>query len=143
MKIKEFCKKNNRKFFLSNDVKLAYKLGLNGVYLPSFNNETIHKCYRLNKNFQIIGSAHNIKEINLKRRQGVTTIFVSSLFKKNKNYLGVNRFKNIIKDKKLNIIALGGINLKNIKKLLLLNIVGFAGISFFDQKKGPYKNRGL
>ena len=39
IKIKEFCKKNNRKFYLSNNLKLAIKLDLDGVYLPSFNKE--------------------------------------------------------------------------------------------------------
>ncbi len=36
-KIKNFCKSSGRKFFLSNDIKLALKLNLDGVYLPSFN----------------------------------------------------------------------------------------------------------
>ena len=64
--------------------------------------------------------------------------FLSSLFKKNKNYLGIYRFKffeNFVKNK---LIALGGISQNNIKKLSLLNILGFAGISFF-KKKGPHK----
>ena len=35
--IKKFCKKDQRKFYLSNDVNLAINLDLDGVYLPSFN----------------------------------------------------------------------------------------------------------
>ena len=35
--IKKFCKIDKRNFYLSNNVKLALKLGLNGVYIPSFN----------------------------------------------------------------------------------------------------------
>ena len=36
IKIRDFCKKNRRKFYLSNNVKLALKFNLDGSYLPSF-----------------------------------------------------------------------------------------------------------
>ena len=45
------------------------------------------------KQFLMLGSAHNNKEIKLKERQLVKIIFLSSVFKKNKNYLGINKFK--------------------------------------------------
>ena len=35
----------------------------------------------------MLGSAHNLKEIKIKQRQKVKKIFISSLFKRNKNYL--------------------------------------------------------
>jgi thiamine-phosphate pyrophosphorylase len=41
----------------------------------------------------MLGSAHNNKEIKLKEKQLVKIIFLSSVFKKNKNYLGINKFK--------------------------------------------------
>jgi len=80
----------------------------------------------------MLGSAHNNNEIKLKERQLVKIIFVSSLFKKNKNYLGVNKFKLLSKLTNNKIIALGGVSNKNLKKLKLLNCYGFAGISFFE-----------
>ena len=91
----------------------------------------------LKKNFMILGSAHNISEIRLKELQRVNAIFLSSIFKKNKNYLGINKFKSLslLSDKP--VIALGGISVNNVKKLTLTNCHGFAGISFFEQKKGP------
>ena len=79
-----------------------------------------------------MGSAHNIKEIRLKEKQKVSLIFISSIFKKNKNYLGLYRFLNLEKFTKTNTIALGGINKRNIKKISLTNCVGFAGISYFN-----------
>ena len=87
----------------------------------------------------MLGSAHNNKEIKLKERQLVKIIFLSSVFKKNKNYLGINKFKLLSKLTNNNnkVIALGGISNKYLKKLKLLNCFGFAGISFFEQKKGP------
>ena len=69
--------------------------------------------------------------------QGVQSIFISSLFKKNKNYLGINRFKILKKCTKKNVVALGGISKSNIKKLKLVNVSSFAGISYFKKKKGP------
>jgi len=59
-------------------------------------------------------------------------IFLSSVFKKNKNYLGINRFKLIFLMTRKKIVALGGISFKNLKKLKLINCFGFAGISFFE-----------
>jgi thiamine-phosphate pyrophosphorylase len=57
---------------------------------------------------------------------------LSSLFKINKNYLGINRFKIISKLTKKKVVVLGGISKKNLKKLRLLNNPDFAGISFFE-----------
>ena len=37
LKIKKYCKKKSFKFYLSNNVKLAVKLDLDGVYIPAFN----------------------------------------------------------------------------------------------------------
>ena len=130
--LKKFCKKKGYKFFLSNNVRLAISLNLDGAYIPSFNKDTNHLSFSIKKKFLMLGSAHNNNEIKLKERQLVKIIFVSSLFKKNKNYLGVNKFKLLSKLTNNKIIALGGVSNKNLKKLKLLNCYGFAGISFFE-----------
>ena len=124
--------KTKKKFYLSNNIKLALKLKLDGVYIPSFNKNFNHLNYSIHKGFQIIGSAHNIKEIRLKEIQKVNKIFISSIFKKNKNYLGINRFRMIEKYTKCKIVALGGISKKNEKYLNLINSEEFAGISYFE-----------
>ena len=136
-KLKRICKKYKYKLFLANDVKLAIKLGLDGAYLPSFNNTFNHLSYSLKKDFVLLGSAHNLKEIKIKERQKVNRIFLSSIFKKNNNHLGINKFKNLIKIYNKEFVALGGIDQCNIKKLKLLSIREFAGISFFLKKKAP------
>jgi len=130
--ISQYCKKKKITFYLSNNIELAIKLNLDGVYLPSFNKSLKHLAYSFKKNFKIIGSAHNFKQIKIKESQNVEDIFISSLFKKNKNYLGVNKFKSLIKLTQKNVIALGGISKNNIKVLNNLQISGFAGISFFE-----------
>ena len=136
LRIKDYCKKKGLKFLLSNNIKLAIKLNLNGAYIPSFNKDKKHLSYSFKKNFIILGSAHNIYEMKTKELQGVNAIFLSSIFKKNKNYLGINKFKLLSLLSKKPFIALGGISNNNLKKLKLTNCLGFAGISFFE-KKGP------
>ena len=132
IKIKKYCKKRKIKFFLSNNIRLAIKLDLDGAYIPSFNKSTQHLAFSLKKKFSLIGSAHNNKEIKIKEIQNVNRIFLSSVFKKNKNYLGINRFKLISNFTKKKVVALGGISKTNIKKLRLFNSSEFAGISYFE-----------
>ena len=128
---KEYCKKKKIRFILSNNVKLSIKLKLDGTYIPSFNKSFQHIGYTYPNNFIILGSAHNLKEIRLKEIQKVQILFISSLFKKNKNFLGLNKFKLLKSYTKKQIVALGGISKNNKKKLRLTNCFGFAGISFF------------
>ena len=132
LKLKIYCKKRGLKFYLSNNIKLAIKLGLDGAYIPSFNKKFNHLSYTYDKYFKIIGSAHNLKEIKIKELQRVEKIFLSSLFKKNKNYLGINKFKYLSNLTKKKIVVLGGVTKKNIKQLNLLNNFEFAGISYFE-----------
>ena len=131
LKIRNYCKKKRVKFYISNNIKLAIKLNLDGAYIPSFNKSKKHLAYSYKKDFNIVGSAHNLKEIRIKENQNVKKIFLSSLFKKNNNYLGINRFKILAKLTKKNIVSLGGISKNNKKKLSLLNQSEFAGITFF------------
>ena len=135
-KLKNFCKKKNLKLILSNNFKLALNLRLDGAYIPSFNKSLSHLNYSLHKNFITIGSAHNIKEIRIKERQAVDQIVLSSLFKKNRNYLGLYRFKTLKNLTKKNVIVLGGVTKNNQKKIKLVNCNSFAGISYF-KKKAP------
>ena len=132
LKIKRYCKKKSIKFYLSNNIKMAIKLNLDGVYIPSFNRSLKHLAYSFKKNFKIIGSAHNLKEVRIKEKQNVSKIFLSSLFKKNKNFLGMNKFKLLSKLTNKDVVVLGGVSEKNKKKLSLLDKYDFAGISYFE-----------
>jgi len=132
LKIKRYCKRKSIKFYLSNNIKLAIKLNLDGAYIPAFNKSLKHLAYSFKKKFEIIGSAHNLKEIRMKEIQKTQKIFLSSLFKKNKNFLGINKFKLLSKITNQKIVILGGISKKNKKKLSLLGHSDFAGISYFE-----------
>ena len=132
LKIKNYCKKKKMRFYLSNNIKLAINLSLDGAYIPSFNKDFNHLSFSYKKSFKIIGSAHNLKQIRNKEVQKVEKIFLSSLFKKNKNYLGINKFKLLSKLTMKKVVVLGGISKKNIHKLNLLDNLEFAGISYFE-----------
>ena len=136
LKIKRECHKSGKKFFLSNDIKLAIKLKLDGVYIPSFN-KFINLRFKITKSFQILGSAHNLQEIRLKEKQGVNIIFLSPVFKVNKvkSYLGISKFNILSKLTKKKVVALGGINEKNINKIKLLKCHGYASIKYLTNKK--------
>ena len=133
--IRDLCRKKNIKFYLSNNVKLSINLNLDGAYLPSFNESLAHLNYNFRKNFLLIGSAHNLREIKIKERQKVEEIFLSSLFKNNGNFLGLNKFNLLSNYTKKDVIALGGISKENIKIINLTKSIGFAGISYFKNKK--------
>ena len=74
----------------------------------------------LTTKYKIIGSAHNIKELNLKIIQGCSYFIFSRLFETNyKNkpgYLGIIKFNLFKLSIKKNLVPLGGINLLNLNK---------------------------
>jgi len=128
------CAKKGFKFYISNSIKLLKECGGDGLYLSSFNK----KIY-LYKNINLIGSAHNFREISEKITQGCKTILLSRLFKtsyKNKkDFLGVLRFNLIVQKYKVSIVPLGGIKKLN---LLKLNMVKSDGLALFSEvKKKP------
>ncbi len=130
--LKNICKNNKRKFYISNNLDLALKLNLDGIYIPSFN-KSLKIKYLPKKKFEILGSAHNFKEIYFKKKQGVSKIFISPVFKvrKSNRFLGVVKYNLLSKYIYNENIALGGINKDNIKKIKMISCKGFAGITFF------------
>jgi len=142
LKIKLKCKEKGFKFYISNNLKLSLKINADGIYLPSFNTKMFLKNKTFKKDFLIIGSAHNYREIFKKKKQGCNLIVLSPLFKSKKNNkaLGINNFNKLTQNFNIKFLALGGINNNNIKKLKMLNIEGFAGISYFQKKNRPKIN---
>jgi thiamine monophosphate synthase len=130
-----FCKKHKRKIYLSNNFKKAKDCGFDGVYIPAFNKLTKDYKIGIKEKFTTLGSAHNIKDLIIKKKQKIDMIFISPLFKnkKNKGYLGIIKFNLISKNSNNKIIALGGINQNNKNRLSLLKINGYAAISYFNK----------
>ena len=141
-KIRDYCKINKRKFYISYHYNLAIKFKLDGIYVPSFDKRQISNKFSFIKNFEILGSAHNLNELKIKEKQGCKTIFISPIFKVKKSnyYLDTIRFNILANNTKKNIVALGGINGKNIKKLNLTKSIGLASISLI-KKNGLNKFR--
>jgi len=117
------CKIQKIPFFVANNVDLIKALKADGLYISAYNKNL--KYSYLRNNFKIIGSAHNIKEINLKKLQGCSEIIFSRLFKttyKNKiDFLGVIKFNLLSKLTNVSLTSLGGINLKNLNNLKNVN----------------------
>ena len=135
IKTRDFCKKKGITLYLSNNIKQAKKLHLDGVYLPAFNKKLIYNNLNLPQKFKIIGSAHNISEIKIKEKQNCEEIFLSPIFKteKQNQYLDIIKFnlQTLATNKK--IIALGGINLNNLKRINLTKSEGVASITWIKK----------
>ena len=139
-RLKEFrakCRVRRIDFFVANNVKLLTTLKADGLYISSHN-----KCLNLarfkNYNYQIIGSAHNVKELNLKKKQGCTTYIFSRLFETNysykKGFKGLIKFNLFKQTRKESFVPLGGIGLNNLNKLKLVNSSSFALLSEIKKK---------
>ena len=61
IKLRDFCKKNQRFLYISNDINLALKVCADGVYIASTNKNLCLRSISLKKKFKILGSAHNLK----------------------------------------------------------------------------------
>ena len=135
IKIKNYCKMLGKKFYLANDIRLAIRNDLDGAYIPSFNNKLNYKFLPKKKNFLIMGSAHNIKEIKIKEKQDVNLIFISPIFrtKKNKKKLEIIKLNILAKITKKKIVALGGINKRNVSLLKMANINAISAIRFIKE----------
>jgi thiamine-phosphate pyrophosphorylase len=133
----KFCKKNNIKFYISNNFKLAIKMGADGIYI---NNEFKNKLFFNKKiNFKVIIGVHSQKEYFSKSVEKYDFIVVSPIFYNSKYSL--NKILNPIKFNLLTnawgkkIYALGGINLNNIKKIRLTKSIGIGFISLIEDRK--------
>ena len=134
VKFRKKCKIKKIKFYIANNLELVRNCKADGLYISSYN-KNIYPKYNSN----LIGSAHNFKEIYEKIKQGCKTIILSRLFKTSyenkKDYLGIIKFNLIIKNYSINIIPLGGIRNHN---LLKLNLVDSSGLALFSAiKKKP------
>ena len=132
--IKKFCLSKKLKFYLSNDIKLANKLNLDWIYIPAFNNDI--SSYRAKfKNMKILGSAHNIKEVLIKKKQLVDIIFLSPVFKtsKSQHNLGIVKFNLLSKLANTKTVILGGINKTNLNFFKSTKCNSFASISYINK----------
>ena len=135
------CKNKRIDLFVANSVKYLSLLKTNGFYISAWNKKYYKSLRKFNSNIEIVGSAHNIMEINEKINQGCSQIFLSRIFETKyrlkKGFLGVIKFNLITRMFRTNFIALGGINIKNFNQIKNLNITGLA-MSSDKKKAGKY-----
>jgi thiamine-phosphate pyrophosphorylase len=122
--IKKFCKTNNIKLLIMDNIKLAIKMRCDGIVLPSSNKKIIYK-YNFKKNFDVIGIVHSQMEYFTKIQQNCQKIMLSPFafnkkFKTNK-ILGPIKFNLMSLYWKSKLVALGGIDYNNMKKINLTN----------------------
>jgi len=133
-KFRKHCSIKGFKLYIANNIKLLKSCKADGLYISSFNK----KIY-LNKNLNLISSAHSFKEVNEKIRQRCKTIFLSRLFettyKDKKKHLGLIKFNLFTSKYRTMIVPLGGIKSSNLNKLNLVNGNGLAFLS--EVKKKP------
>ena len=140
-KFSKRCNKRNISLFISNDVKTLFFLRSNKFYISAHNKKQFKHLKKINPKIEIIGSAHNIGEINEKIQQGCNHIVLSRIFetsnKYKKGHLGTLKFNLLTRNFSKKFVALGGINEKNFKKINILNVYGCALLK--DKKKaGKY-----
>jgi len=144
LRFRRDCKSKMIDFYISNDEKLAAALQADGLYISAHNTNLrlakLRKC-----NYKIIGSAHNIKELNIKLLQGCSTIIFPRLFKVSsphkKGFMGVIKFNLFKLTRKENLVPLGGINLSNLNKLKMVKSNSFALLSEIKKKPAKLFNR--
>ena len=144
VRFRRYCKSKKIDFYVSNDEKLTSDLKADGLYI-SAHNKNLRLAKLKKSNYKIIGSAHNIKELNIKMLQGCSSIIFSRLFKVSdplkKGFLGVIKFNLFKLSRKENLVPLGGINLSNLTKLKMVKSNSFALLSEIKKKPAKLFNR--
>ena len=137
-KFRKICKNKKIQFFISNNIKLMNTLKADGLYISAYN-RNLGIAYIKKLNYKIIGAAHTMQEINIKKKQGCSLIFFSRLFetsyKNKKGYLGVVKFNLLKLSTKENLVPLGGINLSNLNKLRMVKCKSIAVSSLIKEKQ--------
>ena len=122
------CKSKKIPLLVANNIDLMRKIKADGLYISAHNNKL--NLRNLKKGYEIIGGAHNIKEIKQKRFQGCSEILLSRLFetsyKYKEGFMGVVKFNLFSKLAKTSLTPLGGINSKNLNKLKDVNCKNIA-----------------
>jgi thiamine-phosphate pyrophosphorylase len=138
LRFRKICKSKRIEFFVANNVKLLHITRADGLYI-SANNRNLNLSILKKSNYKIIGSFHNLKELNIKTLQGCSEYIFSRLFKTSykfkSGYLGIIKF-NFFKNKiNKNLTPLGGIKVSNLNKLKLVKCQSVAFLS--EVKKKP------
>ncbi len=135
LKIKPLCRKHKVKLLLSNDVRAAIKLGLDGVH---FSEKEARRRGRkpkttLLKNFIVTSACHSLWALKRAERANLDAVLISPVFTTRSHPdskgLGALFFQCWATHTHLKCYALGGITPKAAQRLSNSKACGFAGIS--------------
>ena len=120
--ISKFSKKNKIPLYFVDNLRLAIQYKAEGIFLTA-SNKSLKSNIKQTTKLEVIGSAHNQFEYNIKKRQHCSTIMLSPIFYNIKyspnKILSPIKFNLITLNWDSKICALGGINNKNIKLINL------------------------
>ena len=140
----KLCRRKGIKFFIANNTLMLAEVKADGLYISAHNKDLSLIRYK-HFSYEIIGSAHNHKEIVIKLKQGCQKILVSRLFQTSyvskKGFLGITKFNTIAKRTPVEIIPLGGININNLSKLKMVKSNSIAFLSAIKKKPAKFINR--
>ena len=138
------CKKKGINFYIANNTNLLAKTRADGLYISAYNKKLLLNNYS-KKGFNVIGAAHNQKELDLKIKQGCKVIIFSRLFETTysykKGHLGIQKFNILSLRNKVELVPLGGINEKNLRKMKSVISTSFACLSAIKKKPAKLINR--
>ena len=144
IRFRRYCRSKKIDFYITNNEKLTSKLKADGLYI-SAHNKNLRLAKLKRSNFKMSGSAHNIKELNIKMLQGCSSVVFSRLFKVSspfkKGFMGVIKFNLFRLSRKENLVPFGGINLSNLNKLKMVKSSSFALLSEIKKKPAKLFNR--
>ena len=137
-KIYVLCKSYRVKFIINDYKNLELNLYCDGVQLTSENLRDI-KIHNINKKYIIIGSCHNIKEIEICNNTGVNLVLISPILNTNKKKgIGWKKFKKFASISKCPVFGLGGldynVDINNVKRN---GGIGIAASSYFYNLFNP------
>tara|TARA_Y100000590_G_scaffold169214_1_gene193842 strand:+ start:902 stop:1534 length:633 start_codon:yes stop_codon:yes gene_type:complete len=132
----KFCKMKKVKLLIGSDIKLAVDINADGIHFPEYMikknkiNWSDIKNAKSTKKLIITTAVHNEKSLKKTENLDIDAALLSPVFPSkshpNSKSLGIKKFSKIVKNTKLPIYALGGINIKNVKSLIDTDIIGYA-----------------
>lgn len=120
------------KLLIAGDVKLAHRIGADGVHLPNAMLHALPKLRRLYPRLLFSAACHSDQALRLAAQGGADAAFLSPLFATRSHpdapTLGVIQARRMLRDTSLAVYGLGGIKTKTASCLRSLPLVGFGAI---------------
>ena len=134
-KLRQICNDRGIQFLIGADEDLARTVGADGVHLPETDLDAAPVLHIQYPDWILTGATHSEFALAKAARLGLEAGFVSPVFESQSpsagDTLGVERFAEMVRDAKIPVIALGGINGTNVHRLIGSGAAGIAGISGF------------